>query len=237
MCHGRNARDQTRGRTRHGPCWVRRPVPLGRKREAALAGHLGDISTARALLADENASVRATALGALARAGDLRTADVTAALDDADAAVRRRGIEVVASLDEGDPLAADISLLPLLARRGPLGDRGRGVGLRRTVTGRAGRGRGAGRRWSRATMTRSSEKRRLPRSGPIGDPCGSCRPSCGDLGQGDRTTARRPRTRARSTDQRSPRRLERARDRPGLAGTPGGRGPTRPTERHEPRGS
>jgi len=78
-----------------------------------LAGHAGDAATARAHLVDGDASVRATALGALARAGALRSADLTAALDDPDPLVRRRVAEVVAALGD-DPLSADVRLVALL---------------------------------------------------------------------------------------------------------------------------
>ena len=51
---------------------------MTRRRDVALAGHLGDESTARAGLSDADALVRATALTALARLGrltaELRTA-------------------------------------------------------------------------------------------------------------------------------------------------------------------
>lgn len=66
------------------------------------------------LLADIDASVRAAALGALARADGLMAADLVAALADPDAAVRRRAIEVVASLDDDDPAVTGVSLLALL---------------------------------------------------------------------------------------------------------------------------
>jgi HEAT repeat protein len=85
-----------------------------RKRDAALAGHTGDVATARGLLADTDASVRAAALGAVARAGGLTAEDVVAALADPEATVRRRAIEVVASLGADDPAASGVSLLPLL---------------------------------------------------------------------------------------------------------------------------
>ena len=82
-----------------------------------MAGHAGDVATARAALADDDATVRATALGALARAEGLEAADLTAALQDGDARVRRRAVEIVASLD--DPATAGISLLTLLADADP----------------------------------------------------------------------------------------------------------------------
>lgn len=74
---------------------------LARRREAALAGHRGDVDTARSYLGDDDASVRATALGALDRAGDLRPDELAHALDDVDVTVRRRAAELVA-LRPGD---------------------------------------------------------------------------------------------------------------------------------------
>lgn len=68
-----------------------------RQREAALAGHRGDADAARAALLDADARVRATALGALSRAGGLSVADVDAALDDRSPDVRRRACEVAAA--------------------------------------------------------------------------------------------------------------------------------------------
>src|SRR5437588_7373703 len=68
-----------------------------RRRRAALAGHQGDAATARELLEDAEPSVRATALGALARAGALRPSDVERALADSDAGVRRRACEEAAA--------------------------------------------------------------------------------------------------------------------------------------------
>lgn len=91
-----------------------------RRRAAALAGHEGDVAGARALLADPDPSVRATALGALARAGGLDSGALQAALDDPAATVRRRAAEVVAATDgdEASP-AAGVSLLGLLADPDP----------------------------------------------------------------------------------------------------------------------
>jgi HEAT repeat protein len=77
------------------------------RREAALAGHEGDEATARAALADSDAGVRATALGALDRMGRLTDDDVRAALGDLDPVVRRRACESAA----GRP---DVDLVPLL---------------------------------------------------------------------------------------------------------------------------
>ncbi len=88
-----------------------------------MAGHRGDVALARRGLADADPSVQVAALGALARLGELGTADVTAALADGPAAVRRRAVEtalavrgpgsrsalpaaLVVALDDPDPLVA-----------------------------------------------------------------------------------------------------------------------------------
>jgi HEAT repeat protein len=71
------------------------------------------VATIRAYVDDPDGAVRATALGALQRAGDLRADDLRAALADADARVRSRAAEVVAEL-RGGGVAADVALLPLL---------------------------------------------------------------------------------------------------------------------------
>ena len=86
--------------------------PATRRREAALAGHRGDAGGARALLDDPAAAVRATALGALARAGDLGTQELRAALADADPGVRRRACELA-------PSVAEVDLRPLLGDPDP----------------------------------------------------------------------------------------------------------------------
>jgi HEAT repeat protein len=91
-------------------------TPAGaRRRAAARAGHEGDAATARAALADPDPSVRATAVGALERIGDLVTGELERALADAHPAVRRRACEAAARTS-GDHGA---SLLPLLADPDP----------------------------------------------------------------------------------------------------------------------
>lgn len=82
-----------------------------RRREAALAGHTGEESTARALLADPDPRTRSTALGALGRLGALTAADVIEAMADPSPEVRRRAAEEVAAHDPGPA----VSLLALLA--------------------------------------------------------------------------------------------------------------------------
>jgi HEAT repeat protein len=70
---------------------------VARRRDAAVAGHRGDVATARRFLADEAPVVRATALGALARAGALTAEDLDAGLADPAAVVRARAAELAAS--------------------------------------------------------------------------------------------------------------------------------------------
>jgi HEAT repeat protein len=82
---------------------------VARRREAALAGHRGDEAAARRFLEDADPGVRATALGALARAGGVTAADLSRALADAVPAVRRRAVEVAATAP-----AVAVALVPLL---------------------------------------------------------------------------------------------------------------------------
>ncbi len=67
---------------------------VARRREAAIAGHTGDVAAARRFLGDVSPAVRATALGALARAGGLTADDLAAGLADAAATVRARAAEL-----------------------------------------------------------------------------------------------------------------------------------------------
>ena len=71
-----------------------------RRGDAALAGHLGDETAARALLADPDPDVRATALGALVRMAGATAADAASALEDVDPLVRRRACELGAALSD-----------------------------------------------------------------------------------------------------------------------------------------
>ena len=91
----------------------------GRRREVATAGHTGDGPTARAALADADPSVRATALGALERLGELADADLAEALRDPDGRVRRRAAEVAArhpGVSLLDALAdADVTVVEMAA--------------------------------------------------------------------------------------------------------------------------
>jgi HEAT repeat protein len=81
----------------------------GERRAVAIAGHTGDLETARDGLEHADPAVRATALGALERLGALTDDDLVAAFGDPDLAVRRRAATVAAAhrgIDLG-PLLAD----------------------------------------------------------------------------------------------------------------------------------
>jgi HEAT repeat protein len=82
---------------------------VARRRAAAAAGHQGDVVSARRFLTDPAPSVRATALGALARAGSLAGADLVAALADPSPAVRARAAELAAGVaGTADPALAAV---------------------------------------------------------------------------------------------------------------------------------
>lgn len=72
-----------------------------RRRATAVAGHEQDEPAARRALLDESGSVRATALGALARMGALTDSDRRAAAADPDRRVRARAAELASA--SGDP--------------------------------------------------------------------------------------------------------------------------------------
>jgi HEAT repeat protein len=95
-----------------------RPVPprIARLRTAAEAGHAADTGTARSLLDDDDPAVRATALGALLRAGAVTGADIDAACEDPEPSVRRRAAEIVAA----GPVDLRPALLRLLADSHPV---------------------------------------------------------------------------------------------------------------------
>jgi HEAT repeat protein len=89
---------------------------ISRRRDAAIAGHRGDEAAARQALADPAERVRATAVGALARMGRLRQADVAAGLADRAPTVRRRACEACVSV-RGLAVAAVPALIEALADR------------------------------------------------------------------------------------------------------------------------
>jgi HEAT repeat protein len=80
-----------------------------RRRAVALAGHLGDLAGARAGVADDDPTVRVTALGALDRLGVLTGDDLRTALADPTPPVRRRACELAAKVPAVDlaPSLAD----------------------------------------------------------------------------------------------------------------------------------
>ena len=71
---------------------------VARRRAAALAGHRGDGPAARSYLDDPAPAVRATALGALARAGGLTPDDLVTGLADPAGPVRARAAELAATV-------------------------------------------------------------------------------------------------------------------------------------------
>jgi len=80
-----------------------------------LAGHLGDPAAARSLLRDPEPAVRATALGALQRLGELSPHELGAALTDPSPMVRSRAAEVAATW----PADATPALARLLSDEDP----------------------------------------------------------------------------------------------------------------------
>ena len=97
-----------------------------RRRRAALAGHEGDERAARELLEDDDPAVRGTALRALVRMNAVTDADVTRALQDSDAGVRRRACEVAVHTPNVAlrPSLADTDAAVVEAAAWALGERG-----------------------------------------------------------------------------------------------------------------
>ena len=92
--------------------------PGERRRTVVVAGHRGDLATARSGLADDDAAVRASALGALARIDALDDDLVRRALSDPAPQVRRRACELAATrpaidlrdaLDDVDPTVTEVA--------------------------------------------------------------------------------------------------------------------------------
>tara|TARA_B100000686_G_C16645521_1_gene892579 strand:- start:84 stop:674 length:591 start_codon:yes stop_codon:yes gene_type:complete len=87
-----------------------------RRTKAIMAGHTGDTNTARLLLSDPEAKVRASALTSLERLQALKKEDIQTALTDTSPEVRQRGLEVAANhtdtdlcmlLDDDEPLVVE----------------------------------------------------------------------------------------------------------------------------------
>ena len=85
-------------------------------RELAIAGHSGDESLARAALTDPDAQARELAVGALDRMGRLTEHDLGLMAADPAPSVRRRvamiaarypGLDLLALLDDGDPVVVE----------------------------------------------------------------------------------------------------------------------------------
>jgi HEAT repeat protein len=77
-----------------------------RRRLVAIAGHSGDVDSARQAVSDDDPTVREVALGALERLGALDDHTLTQALRDEAVGVRRRAAEVAATHLEVDLLPA-----------------------------------------------------------------------------------------------------------------------------------
>ncbi len=75
----------------------------GRRRQVALAGHLGDRATAEAALDDTDDSIRELAIGALERLGALNDDQLVSLANDPSIRVRRRVAELLASHTAVDP--------------------------------------------------------------------------------------------------------------------------------------
>jgi HEAT repeat protein len=88
---------------------------VARRRAAALAGHRGDGPAARSYLDDPAPAVRATALGALARAGGLTPDELVTGLADPAGRVRARAAELAATVPGDLPPA----LAPVLGDGDP----------------------------------------------------------------------------------------------------------------------
>jgi len=86
------------------------PNAAQRRRAVTIAGHTGDLATARAALTDDDSGVRNAALGALERLGRLTDDELVAAFGDPTVDVRRRAAEVAATHPTVDlvPLLDDV---------------------------------------------------------------------------------------------------------------------------------
>lgn len=93
-------------------------TPAQRRDRVIVAGHSGDVATARAGLVDPDPSVRVAAIGALDRLLSLDDDTVAAALDDTSVEVRRRAVELAATkplidltpaLHDADPTVVEVA--------------------------------------------------------------------------------------------------------------------------------
>ncbi len=88
------------------------------RRAVTIAGHTGDTTIAREGLTAADATVRAAAIGALERLGELTDDELITALTDPDVVVRRRAcelaarrphIDLVAALGDDDPRVVEVA--------------------------------------------------------------------------------------------------------------------------------
>lgn len=92
------------------PVTGRSAASIADRRLAALSGHTGDTGTALRLLSSTDPKVRATALGALNRLGQLAPEDLLTCLVDTNPTVRRRACEEATRWNGGvdDPLPDEV---------------------------------------------------------------------------------------------------------------------------------
>ena len=94
-----------------------------RRLDAVMAGHRGDVDAAVRLLADEDASVRVAALGALARCDELSAEQIRSALSDGAPQVRRRAVELAPPAVDLVPMLDDPEASVVEAAAAALGER------------------------------------------------------------------------------------------------------------------
>lgn len=106
----------------------RKSAATKRRLDLIISSYAGDAAPARAALADGEPSARASALLALEKLGELTANELTAALSDPDAAVRRRACELAAlhpnvplsqSLEDTDAYVIEMALWSLGEREEP----------------------------------------------------------------------------------------------------------------------
>ena len=109
--------------TKRASCPIDEPLVA-----TVLAGHRGDAAAARRALAADDPRVRDAALGALARAGDLRISDLAAAMADVAPRVRRRACDLAATFGVASARTTGTAGAAGTAAAGtPLGDAVRGA--------------------------------------------------------------------------------------------------------------
>jgi HEAT repeat protein len=106
-----------------------------RVRPVVVAGHTGDVATARSALTDPVADVRAAALGALSRLGVLTASELRAALADPARTVVVRAIELAIPVGDVDllPLTESRDAVVVEAAAWALGERGDSAAVPRLV--------------------------------------------------------------------------------------------------------